>query len=60
MIDSQVYPGEKWMEREPRILIPAVVLKVDDGFVYLQRQRKTRVRIDRFLERFDKVEHAPR
>jgi hypothetical protein len=55
----QIYAGEKWMENEPRILLPATVLRVDSNFVYLQRDRKTRVRLDRFLKRFRKVSDAP-
>ena len=59
-MNPQIYPGEKWKERDKRMPIPATVISVDEDFVYLQRDRRTRVRISNFLKRFDKVEHAPR
>jgi hypothetical protein len=51
----QIYAGEKWMERDSRVLIPAEVLSVDDSFVYIRRVRRTRVRLERFLKHFDKA-----
>ena len=59
MTPPHIYPGEKWKERDRRAVLLATVLRVDEQFVYIERFRKTRVRIANFLARFDKVEHAP-